>query len=405
MKARSARWAAGLLVLALLGSAAPTPVAAQSGSPTQEDYEDVVNRLEEARRLVREMERKEQGLRSRISSTAAQRRALEIELEELQALVGSAQSRLDAAEAVLAKIQDELDRKTEELQRTLQQLQEAHDLVRERAVRVYMNGPGSFLEFVLGAGDYRDLVNRLTLVGRVFRSDNARILSIRQLKAQVETEREEIATLREQAAEQVAGVKAERDRVASIRNAVEARRRNVSSELQSQYAALGGVQQQKERYIREQRELEEESRRIASFLRGRNGGTASAQPGEMVWPTSGPVTSGYGWRTHPIYGTRRFHAGIDIGAPTGRPVVAAASGTVIFTGWRGGYGNTVIVDHGGGLATLYAHLSSIGTGDGAFLSQGQRLGGVGCTGSCTGPHLHFEVRVNGEPQNPMRWLS
>jgi murein DD-endopeptidase MepM/ murein hydrolase activator NlpD len=111
---------------------------------------------------------------------------------------------------------------------------------------------------------------------------------------------------------------------------------------------------------------------------------------------SGVVTSGFGYR----WG--RLHAGIDIAAPAGTPVRAAASGTVIFAGWMGGYGNLVVIDHGGGLATAYAHLSSIWAGGG--VSQGQGIGAVGCTGSCTGNHLHFEVRVNGQPVDPFGYL-
>jgi murein DD-endopeptidase MepM/ murein hydrolase activator NlpD len=109
-------------------------------------------------------------------------------------------------------------------------------------------------------------------------------------------------------------------------------------------------------------------------------------------------------RTHPIFGTSRMHSGTDFGAPTGSPVAASDSGRVVSAGWRGGYGNTVVIDHGGGMATLYAHLSSISVSAGQSVSRGQGVGAVGCTGYCTGPHLHFEVRVNGATRNPMNYL-
>jgi murein DD-endopeptidase MepM/ murein hydrolase activator NlpD len=127
------------------------------------------------------------------------------------------------------------------------------------------------------------------------------------------------------------------------------------------------------------------------------GGDSTPSSSGFVWPTSGTVTSGYG----PRWG--RMHEGIDIAAPTGTSVRAAAAGRVIIAGSMGGYGSVVVIDHGGGISTLYAHLSSIWVGGGT-VSQGQGIGAVGCTGSCTGPHLHFEVRVNGSPVNPLSYL-
>jgi murein DD-endopeptidase MepM/ murein hydrolase activator NlpD len=117
----------------------------------------------------------------------------------------------------------------------------------------------------------------------------------------------------------------------------------------------------------------------------------------FIWPVSGPITSPFGWR----WG--RMHEGIDIGAPTGTAIHAAKAGTIIFAGVQSGYGNIVIIDHGGGVATAYGHMSAIWVGGGS-VSQGQGIGAVGCTGHCTGPHLHFEVRINGAPVNPLNYL-
>src|SRR6185436_17696139 len=129
---------------------------------------------------------------------------------------------------------------------------------------------------------------------------------------------------------------------------------------------------------------------------GSGGGSPSAAG--FIWPVNGTLTSGFGWR----WG--RMHEGIDIAAPTGTPISAAASGTVIYAGWMGGYGNLVVIDHGNGLATAYGHQSSIAVGSGTYVSQGQTIGYVGSTGHSTGPHVHFEVRVNGSPVDPLGYL-
>jgi murein DD-endopeptidase MepM/ murein hydrolase activator NlpD len=300
-------------------------------------------------------------------------------------------------------MESELDRKEAELQEALEELQATHDLVQERAVEVYKDGPVSFVGFLLGAEDLRSLVSRAEFVHRVFRSDEERIVSLEEQKARVQEEREQVEELRDRAAEQVEAVRAERNRTAAFSEQVGARASALRAELAEQYGELDDVQARKEQYLRQQEELEAESRRVASLLRGRTGGEATVGRGGMIWPASGPLTSGYGWRTHPIFGTKRFHAGIDIGAPTGAPVSAAATGTVVHASAKGGYGNAVIVDHGGGVATLYGHLSSVSTSHGATVARGETIGGVGCSGYCTGPHLHFEVRVNGDPQDPMRW--
>jgi murein DD-endopeptidase MepM/ murein hydrolase activator NlpD len=124
----------------------------------------------------------------------------------------------------------------------------------------------------------------------------------------------------------------------------------------------------------------------------------------MQRPSDGRITSGYGWRTHPIFGTRRMHTGTDFGPGYGAPIYAAETGTVISANARGGYGNTIIIDHGQGLTTLYAHQSRFAVSSGARVTRGQVIGYVGSTGNSTGPHLHFEVRVNGAHRDPMNYL-
>ena len=126
--------------------------------------------------------------------------------------------------------------------------------------------------------------------------------------------------------------------------------------------------------------------------------------GRYVCPAEGPITSPYGYRIHPIYGTMRFHSGIDIGAYYGSSILAADSGVVIEAGWIGGYGNTVIIDHGGGYSTLYGHASQLYVHPGQLVQQGEPIAAVGSTGNSTGPHLHFEVRINGDPVDPLGFI-
>jgi len=122
------------------------------------------------------------------------------------------------------------------------------------------------------------------------------------------------------------------------------------------------------------------------------------------WPVAGRISSPYGWRTHPVYGTRKLHSGLDVAAPRGTPITATTGGEVIFSGWRGGYGNAVIIDHGNGFSSLYGHMSQLGVSTGATVDRGDAVGLVGATGTATGNHLHFEIRVNGAATDPRPYL-
>jgi murein DD-endopeptidase MepM/ murein hydrolase activator NlpD len=186
---------------------------------------------------------------------------------------------------------------------------------------------------------------------------------------------------------------AARDALVAQRDALAAARANRQSVLSDVRSSRADAQEDLE-------DLRAESAALAAQIRNSTGGsTGSGTPSAsgFIWPVNGVVTSGFGWR----WG--RMHEGIDIAAPSGTSIRAAAAGTVIFAGWMGGYGNLVIIDHGNGLATAYGHQSAIYVGGGS-VAQGTVIGAVGSTGNSTGPHLHFEVRVNGSPVDPMGYL-
>ena len=156
-------------------------------------------------------------------------------------------------------------------------------------------------------------------------------------------------------------------------------------------------------YEKKERELLAESQKIESLLRGYIRGVLGST-GRFMWPVVGRITSGFGFRIHPIHRTRLNHTGLDISRPNGTPVKASDGGRVVMSGWYGGYGKCIIINHGKGHATLYGHLSRLGVARGSSVAKGQTIGAVGSTGYSTGAHLHFEVRINGRPVNPKRYL-
>ncbi|HLJ59060.1 MAG TPA: peptidoglycan DD-metalloendopeptidase family protein [bacterium] len=333
---------------------------------------------------------------------ADRRRALaQTRMQEQHALVqlSWAQERLERARMGLAQTvsalhgtQAAVAQVTSSLATVSQQLETHETLMGARVRAFYERGPLGYLDVLLGAADFRDFVSRSYLLGVIINRDV-------QLYQQVSSERakqsEARATLAEQEqhlAEQQAQWIVSRDQ--TVRLAQE--RRDLLTRVRSQRLA-------QEEAIRE---LEAESLKITDIIR-RSTGRVHVGPiptlrdGALLWPVEGRISSGYGWRTHPIFGTREFHTGIDIAVPWGTPIHAAAPGSVIFTGWMRGYGMLVILDHGNGLSTTYSHLSSYSVHVGQRVERGEVIAHIGSTGWSTGPHLFFEVREDGKPVNPL----
>ncbi len=367
-----------------------------------------------------------------LQENARQRAELEAKLQQLEvrsdklsskvasadSAVATAQSQVDALDTKLSRLGARIDKVradlvealkriallTRELQEILLELDERIDAFSDRAVAAYVAGPTAYLEGILSSHTFSDLIARVAYYEAALNSDSEMVQEIQQLRDQTEARRELVEQKRAQIVRAKARLEADRAQIAAVRReraAVLAQRREA---LAAKRGLLAQVESSKSRYLRMVTQLDADSAQLRALLAGSSSGTVRAG-GQLLWPANGPVTSGYGYRTHPIYGDRRFHAGIDIGAPYGAQVVAADGGVVAYAGVMSGYGNVVTIDHGGGLATVYAHLSSFSVGSGQSVNRGSPIAAVGCTGYCTGPHLHFEVRINGDPVDPMPYLQ
>lgn len=332
-------------------------------------------------------------------------------VRELQAGIGAQQARLGVLEGQLASARTRLgalDRtiadQTVRLRRLRGQYRVA--LVRlERRVRaLYMTDGPDTLSFVLGTASFGDLIDNLDLLGRIGRQDERIAASVKSARDGVADARRRTSAARVEAARVEAAVSsatAEQrgivTRLVTSRDALVAARREKS-------ATLASIESDRESTLAEIDALEQQSAALAARIREaqqRASTPATVAPsgsGMLGWPVSGPVTSSYGAR----WG--RMHEGIDIAVGEGTPVHAAAAGTVIYAGWMGGYGNLVVVDHGNGLSTAYAHNSSLAVAVGQSVAAGEVVSYSGNTGNSTGPHVHFEVRMNGSAVDPLGYL-
>jgi murein DD-endopeptidase MepM/ murein hydrolase activator NlpD len=285
-------------------------------------------------------------------------------------------------------------------------LQTQQAAVNQRIADIYISAPTGYSEALSQSQDLADVITANQFAGSVMRADETVIANLMETEQQVAAQREDIAYHQASIVKARNAQAAELTQIADIQAQQASIQAEQASIRQHQNHLLNLVAAQRGAYIKEIQDLQRQNELLSAIIRGAQRGQRVIQGvgGYLKWPLSGPITSPFGWRIDPISGYRSFHTGIDIGVPVGTTVKAARYGKVIYTGWNGAFGLVVILDHGNSLATMYAHLSRV------FVSVGQRVGTLqaiaasGNTGRTTGPHLHFQVEVQGTPVNPLGWL-
>lgn len=389
------RFAAALMA-ALTCAAVALPAAAK---PSIRDLERRANRAE---KRAEALDARGDTLSSLVSELDERRMRVEVEVFRLEEELDELDARIESKRRELADAQKRMAIVTAELQEILEGLSERTDLFVDRAVAAYMAGPTAYVEGVLSSESFTELIDRYEYYQSALDADSALIDEITALRDDMEERRAEVEERQNQIARAKLQLQADRQSVDAIhdeRAAVLAERRAIVSQKRALLSNVRGKQRHWERL------QERVDNKIQSLRLSQSSGAFPVGGGQLLWPAAGPMTSGFGFRTHPIFGDTRMHTGIDIAAPYGAPVIAADRGTVVFAGVMSGYGNAIVVDHGGGLATTYNHLSSFLVATGSSVGRGSQIGSVGCSGYCTGPHLHFEVRVNGNPVDPMPYLQ
>lgn len=332
--------------------------------------------------------------------------AIEKEIGQLGGEIGTVAQRRGRLEKEIGLLRGDITGKERSISVLRQQYDERTAALAARVDTVYRQGDWAYIDMLLGSQDLGDLIQRTEFVTLIMRQDE-------DIAAVIETDKtalEDAATALNRALETVqakrAEVKAEEEALRRLQSAQD-KKRDARQNVQDEKAGLLAETKQNIARLSAAADAEEaESSRIAALLRGGSSHGSGKYAGTMVWPTPGHnrVSSNFGYRIHPILHTRRMHNGIDISAPSGARIVAAGRGSVVYAGWRGGYGNCTMIDHGNGVVTVYAHQSRIAVRVGQSVTAGQTIGYVGSTGLSTGPHLHFEVRVNGSPTNPLNYL-
>ncbi len=401
--------------------------------------------IEEARAQQEQARREAAAAAGELDLLAAQDEDVATALADLDAFIAQTEADIEAAEQAILAAERASQRADAEAVRIAGEVAGLELLLRDRAVDAYVLSGDGQLEILLGSSDpaVAELREFLLSVANGETTDVADRLrdaeddqrdaesEADQARAVAEAERAQIATHLdelERARAQQAEIKADIERRISeweteidVLNAVDAELTAFIVAEQQRIAAAEEARRRAEEEARRQaeeearRQAEEEARRQAEEEAQQDQQdqpdqdptdepTGDQPPGTFVRPHGGVLTSPFGWRIHPIFGVEKFHTGIDINGSMGDPIVASAGGIVISAGSMGGYGNVVIIDHGAGISTLYAHQSTVASSVGQQVGQGEIIGYVGSTGYSTGPHLHFEVRVDGVAVDPMLYI-
>jgi murein DD-endopeptidase MepM/ murein hydrolase activator NlpD len=374
-------------------------------SPLPGRSDPLPERIDEKRHQVERARRSEGVLTETIARLGTRIEAVSGQLRAVQLRLGRVQRDLDRRRLQLIRLRDRLERARDRLERERRRLGDARRVMAARLVEIYKSDQPDALTVVLEADGFGDLLERVEFLDRIADQDRRTFERVRRLRDRARAQARRLAALEKQIRLATIALLHRRDQIAATRDQIGSARSDLRQARADRRATLAGVRRMRARAQEDLRALEAEQVRVAQRLRdaAAEPATPPAAPirrgsGQLIWPIDGTITSPFGQR----WG--RLHAGLDIGAPEGTPIRAAAGGRVALAGWQGGYGLYTCIQHSGSLSTCYAHQSRLGTSTGASVGQGQVMGYVGNTGNSFGAHLHFEVRVGGSPVDPLGYL-
>lgn len=350
--------------------------------------------ISEERKILNNLKETVVRIKNKLKETEEYRKTILGEIEDIQARIKEASIKLSGLEKEISEIQEEIEVRQSKLDLLRIEFQRKEEEINDRIFLLYKMRKEEPWEIYFTADSLTELLNRVNMLNILIRFTEDELGDLKVKKEKVLLEKKELEK--------------RKDTLEAKKEEAKKLKEKLSREEEKRNELLWELGEKEKEYQTEisvlKKKIAEQERKIQDLIRKAELEKKLPEVGNLIWPVKGPVVSYYGWRIHPIYRTRMFHHGIDIDAKTGTPIKAAADGIVIYSGWLGGYGICVMLKHGGDVSTVYGHLQYSTVKVNQFVKQGQIIGYVNNTGLSTGPHLHFEVRINGETVDPLKWL-
>ncbi|CAN5140434.1 M23 family metallopeptidase [soil metagenome] len=375
-------------------------VAPAASQDAEDEKARVDQRIAELQAEIDAAKGREGVLTTQLSAVASELRAAQSAVDQAQGSLDELETELSQERSRLEQLTARLGLQTRRLELLQRELARAVEVLEQRVRAAYIDQPPDLISFIVSASSFSDLIDNYEFLSRIGAQDERIARQVETSKREAAAERAATIHTRRLTAAAVSVISARTEEARTVRNELAAGRDDLSSARSLKQSALVDARESREDYVAEADALAAQSAALAERIRSAQTGSTGTGVSDsgLIWPVDGPVTSGFGWR----WG--RMHQGIDIAVPTGTSVRAPAAGTVIHSGWLGGYGYLVVVDHGNGLATASAHNSVLVAAVGQAVAQGETVALAGSTGNSSGPNVHFEVRVNGVAVDPLLYL-
>ena len=390
-----------LPLVAAVVAVCATPASSDVGSRKQA----VDARLAHVQAKIAWAQQREQTLAGQIGEVNGQIHALAQQVGVVSTELAPLERDLDLHKEKLDRLTELFRLQTERFHFYRSEYQAMVERLGNRLVDLYEQGEQSTLEVVFDSRSVTDVIDQMQVVASLGAQDTSIAKQVDGAKKRVRAQRDHTKKFRALVADETRTIAVRTNQVRALRDRLLASKNQLAAARANKRESLQNVRETKAEFLHEAAGLQAASASLAAQIRSAQARASFSAPSDttpsaagFIWPVNGPVTSGFGMR----WG--RMHEGIDIGVGYGTPIHAAAAGRVVYAGWMSGYGNLVAIDHGRGISTAYGHQSSIAVSVGEVVAQGQTIGYVGCTGHCSGPHLHFEVRINGSPVDPLGYL-
>ena len=374
---------------------------AMSSSALSADATDTERTLEELLKEINQTKVTVNKYKAEEKNALKALQAVEDDLENTRNRITKAEKDLAYLKTRLAQTQKELTAAEGALEDKQEEYKDTLANLEKKLVAIYKAGNPKYMELLFSSKDFAEFVGKSEYLRAMVEYDKGTLDVLKE-------EQEDLADRTEAAERKKRELEKTQAGITKLMSQLEADEASLSAKYEAREKYLAQIQKEKVKWEKELAEEEKQSRELESLIRSKQASRTTGEPsrllGRMIWPVEGRVSSEFGWRVHPIFKDRRFHAGMDIAAPKGTPVKAAAAGKVLDARYISGYGYTVILDHSGGITSLYAHNSKLSVKSGNSVKQGDTIAKAGSTGWSTGPHVHFEVREDGVAKEPRNYL-